>query len=189
MIDTGLPGFAPKITEYMQKNGFTLKQVTRILLTHVHRDHVGSLKPMINATGAKTFSHWLEAAFIAQKPAYDGPPKSEIDWEPIQVDETLKDGDSIDIFGGVEVLHTPGHTPGHISLYSKEQGILFTGDLFFNRENQLTLTPPEYTYHMQSAVVSARRVARLQFDTLLTYHGPPVVKGGWQRVEALVSKL
>lgn len=189
LVDTGLPGFSPKILEYLQRNGFKPEQIRRILVTHCHRDHVGSLKAMIDATKAKSISHWLEAAFIAQNPVYDGPPGSPPNWDPVRVDEVVKDGDELDVLGGVEVLHTPGHTPGHISFYSKELGILFIGDLLFNKDNKLILTPPEYTQHTQSAMISARRVVKLQFEHLLTYHGPPIVGGARQKVEALVSKL
>ncbi len=189
LLDTGYPGTAPKIKHHVEKNGFRLDQISRIILTHVHPDHVGSLRAIVDLTKARTFSHWVEAEFIAQRPAYDGPPGGGNRFDPVEVDEKFKDGDKIDLLGGLEILHTPGHTPGHISLYSEDQGILLTGDLFFNQGGNFTLTPPMYTHHTQSAIISARRVAKLKFDRVLTYHGPPILEGGKKRVEELVKTL
>ncbi|HLY77654.1 MAG TPA: MBL fold metallo-hydrolase, partial [Thermoplasmata archaeon] len=63
LIDTGLPGTAPKIELYLQKHGLSPGAIRSIFLTHLHRDHTGSLREMIARTHAKTYSHWIEAAY------------------------------------------------------------------------------------------------------------------------------
>ena len=55
--------------------------------------------------------------------------------KPLQVDEILREGQKLDVLGGLEVLETPGHTPGHISLFSPSTGILFVGDSIVSREH------------------------------------------------------
>lgn len=187
LIDTGLPGQEPAILAYLAKIHVAPSAVKKILLTHLHRDHTGSLAAVAKATGARTFAHWLEAAFIANDPKYDGPGTPPADG--FSVDESLKDGDAIDAGGGLVAFHTPGHTPGHTAYYQTERKLLFSGDLFFGDEGKLILTTPEYTHHMLSAQVSARRMSQLALDSLMTYHGGPFLKDASKAVRQLVGSF
>jgi glyoxylase-like metal-dependent hydrolase (beta-lactamase superfamily II) len=188
LIDTGLPGTAPKIESYLKKQNIPVSGIRSILITHLHRDHVGSLKEMISKTRAKTYSHWIEAAYIAMDPPYDGPGTPPA--EPVHIDEKFKDGDRFDLAGGVVAYHTPGHTPGHTSYYLPDRKILFAGDLFFGAgANDLALTPKEYTHHTLTAQISAHRMSELPITSLLPYHCGPFVTEGSARVKALVKKL
>jgi glyoxylase-like metal-dependent hydrolase (beta-lactamase superfamily II) len=185
LIDTGLPGAHAAIFAYMAKIKVEPTAVKHVLLTHLHRDHTGSLKAVAGQTHARTFAHWLEAAFIANDPKYDGPGSPPA--EGFAVDERLKDGDTVDAAGGLIAYHTPGHTPGHTSYYQPERKILFSGDLFFGGEETVMLTPPEYTHHTGTAQVSARRMSQLSIDSLMTYHGGPIVRSGGAAVRTLVQ--
>jgi glyoxylase-like metal-dependent hydrolase (beta-lactamase superfamily II) len=188
LLDTGVPGTAPKIDAYLKRHNIAPSAVRTIFLTHLHRDHTGSLRDMINRTHAKTYAHWLEAAFIAGDPPYDGPGSPPA--EPVDVDEKFKDGDHFDVAGGMIAYHTPGHTPGHTSYYLPARNILFAGDLFFPGEgNSISLTPKEYTHHMLSAQVSARRMAGLPVTSLLPYHAGPYLKDGTALMKALTKKF
>jgi glyoxylase-like metal-dependent hydrolase (beta-lactamase superfamily II) len=188
LLDTGLPGAHEAILHYLAKIHVEPSAIRRILITHLHLDHTGSLRKMIEATKARTFAHWIEASFIAGKPPYDGPgspPK-----EYVVIDEVLKDGDTIDAAGGLIAYHTPGHTPGHTSYYQAERKLLFTGDLFFgDGPNKATLTTPDYTLHTQTAQVSARRMSQLAVDSALTYHGGPILKDGARALREVVEQF
>jgi len=185
LIDTGLPGAHAAIERYMAQQKIDPTSVKKILLTHLHRDHVGSLKPMANRTHAKTYAHWIEAAYIACDPPYAGPGTPPA--EPFSVDETFKDGDTIDAAGGLIAYHTPGHTPGHTSYYQPERKLLFSGDLFFVNGEKVSLTPDEYTHHPTTALISARRMNQLSVDSLLSYHGGPILKNGGKAMRAFSS--
>ncbi len=187
LIDTGLPGTHAATLAYLKKIRVEPTSIRKILLTHLHRDHTGSLKALAEATRARTFAHWIEAAYIAQDPEYDGPGAPPA--EPFVVDETLKDGDAIDAAGGLIAYHTPGHTPGHTAFYHAERKLLFTGDLFFGDGADLILTVPDFTHHTPTAKISARRMGRLSVDSLLTYHGGPILKDGGAALRKLVAKL
>ncbi len=187
LIDTGLPGSHTATLSYLAKIRVEPTSVRKILLTHLHRDHTGSLRALAEKTRARTFAHWVEAEYLAERPKYDGPGTPPA--EPFTVDETLKDGDSVDAGGGLLAYHTPGHTPGHTSYYQAERKILFSGDLFFGSAEGLELTPPEYTQHMPTAQVSARRMAQLSVESLLTYHGGPLLRHGGAAVRALTQRL
>lgn len=187
LIDTGLPGAHEAIFAYLAKVHVTPSSVKKILLTHLHRDHTGSLHAVAEKTRARTFSHWIEAAYIALDPKYDGPGSPPA--EPFTVDEPFKDGDAIDAAGGLIAYHTPGHTPGHTSYYQPERKLLFSGDLFFVEGEKATLTPPDFTHHTASAKISARRMSQLTVDSLLSYHGGPILKNGGAAVRALTQHL
>ncbi|MCI4369508.1 MAG: MBL fold metallo-hydrolase [Thermoplasmata archaeon] len=185
LIDTGLPGSEAAIEAYAKKHGISMRSIAKILITHLHRDHTGSLRKMIEKTHARTFSHWVEAGFIAERPAYVGPGVAPS--EAVEIDERLKDGDRVDAAGGLIAYHTPGHTPGHTSFYQPERKILFSGDLFFGNGAQMSLTPPEYTLHMGTAQISARRMAELDALAVMSYHGGPFLTGGSKRMRELVA--
>ncbi len=187
LIDTGLPGAHEAIFGYLEKIHVAPTAVTKVLLTHLHRDHTGSLKAVAERTRARTFAHWIEAAYIAMDPKYDGPGTPPA--EPFTVAETLKDGDSVDAAGGLIAYHTPGHTPGHLSYYQPERKLLFSGDLFFVEGEKVILTVPDFTHHTPTAKISARRMGQLTIDSLLTYHGGPVLKNGGHAIRALTHKL
>jgi glyoxylase-like metal-dependent hydrolase (beta-lactamase superfamily II) len=182
LIDTGLPGAHAAIEAYLAKLKIEPTSIKKILITHLHLDHVGGLRALANRTRAKTFCHWIDAAYIAGDPPYKGPGVPPA--ESFTVDETLKDGDTIDAAGGLIAYHTPGHTPGHTSFYQAERKLLFSGDLFFVDGDHVALTPPEYTLDVTTALISARRMNQLAVDHLLTYHGGPVLKNGGHAMRA-----
>ncbi len=188
LVDTGLPGSHAAILAYLARLKVEPTAVKKILLTHLHRDHTGGLQVITERTRARTFAHWIEAAYLAMDPKYDGP--GSLPTEPFRVDETLKDGDNVDAAGGLVAYHTPGHTPGHVSYYQPEHKLLFTGDLLIGQPgDEVILTVPDFTHHTPTAKISARRMGQLAVDSLLTYHGGPVLHKGGPALRALLDKL
>jgi glyoxylase-like metal-dependent hydrolase (beta-lactamase superfamily II) len=182
MIDTGLPETDAAVGAYLAKHRIEPTSIKKILITHLHRDHTGGLKALAHLTRAKTFAHWIDAAYIADEPAYKGPGAPPL--EPFKVDETLKDGDSIDAAGGLIAYHTPGHTPGHIAFYQPERKLLFSGDLFFVEGAAVALSPRDFTIDPPTALISARRMNQLSVEALLSYHGGPLTKNAGPAMRA-----
>ncbi len=188
LIDTGLPGAHAAVERYLALLKVEPTSVKKILLTHLHRDHVGSLKPLANRTHAKTYAHWIEAAFIACDPVYDGPGTPPA--EPFTVDETFKDGDPIDAAGGLIAYHTPGaHARTHFVLPTGAQTPLLGRPVLRAEGEKVLLTLPEFTHHSPTALISARRMNQLSVDSLLTYHGGPVLKNGGKAMRAFTRKI
>ncbi|MDQ3868365.1 MAG: MBL fold metallo-hydrolase, partial [Thermoproteota archaeon] len=108
--------------------------------------------------------------------------------EPIIVDEQVSDGNMI---GSLKVIHTPGHTPGHISLYYDEDRILFGADTIYKHvfgAEGMYISPPIVSIDSVTATVSAQRLAKIKFDKLLMSHqDSPLLERARESVEELVS--
>lgn len=211
LIDTCFASELPKLKAYIANAGYEMKNIKRIILTHVHTDHTEAANEIKKLTGAKIFSYWSEASYLAQNPKYGGPPSHEsipmllqkfgvnvedvikkfgpLNLEPIIVDEKLNDNDNI-VGTNLQVIHTPGHTPGHISLFHKEYRILFGADFLLNSVlgiEGLFIPPSTVSIDPLTALISAQRVSLVKFDKLLLAHqSEPILEGGQKAVEKVV---
>jgi len=98
-----------------------------------------------------------------------------------------QEGDELPVLGGLRVLHTPGHTPGSICLYSATRRLLIVGDLLQRMRGQVTLPNYFFTDDMALARRSIARLADLDVETILFSHYPPVRQGGREALRALAS--
>ncbi len=94
--------------------------------------------------------------------------------EPLKVDEILTEGQLLPVLGGLQVLATPGHTPGHISLFSPSTGVLFVGDSIISRDGSLVGSIPANTWDAEQAAASVRKQAALGARVVCSGHGPVV---------------
>jgi glyoxylase-like metal-dependent hydrolase (beta-lactamase superfamily II) len=111
--------------------------------------------------------------------------------EPVGVDEHLEDGERLDIAGGIRVIFTPGHTPGHLSLYLERSKVLIAGDALRAERGSLNGPNPAMTLEMRTALQSLRTLADLEIDTIVCYHGGVVsedANGQLRRVIQEVSR-
>jgi hydroxyacylglutathione hydrolase len=108
-----------------------VKTVEAILLTHTHFDHVGAVAPMAKATGAPVYCPKLEVPVLADIMAW-------VPWpgigpfESYDADETLEGGEKLSLAGlDIDVLFTPGHSPGHVTYSIPGEGVILSGDVLF----------------------------------------------------------
>ena len=87
------------------------------------------------------------------------------------MDERLEDGERLDPAGGIRVIFTPGHTPGHLSLYLENSKILISGDALTSQDGTLNGPNPVMTLDRQTAGESVRKLAELDVQTIVCYHG------------------
>ena len=191
LIDAGLPGNHKKILKYISDLGHTPTDLKRIIITHADIDHIGSLSALKKASGAQILTSKIEAEAMAQ-----GKPSRQIQsgmvlrkvlmgimlhfMPPIAVeaDVILNEGQILPVLGGLRVVETPGHTPGHISLFSPSTGILFTGDSIVTQEGVLVRSVKANTWDEAKADESARKQAALGAQIVCPGHGAVVKEAG-----------
>ncbi len=141
LLDTGLIGEPWQIRWRLRQLGLGPRDVQAILLTHGHLDHTGNLAWAKAWTGAPIYAHPAEQVHIDGTFPYAGPAR----WcgrlecagrtvlrtgAPVKIDVALGDGDELPFWGGLRVVHLPGHTLGHCGFFSARHSVLFCGDLF-----------------------------------------------------------
>jgi hydroxyacylglutathione hydrolase len=111
--------------------GLGIKTVDAILLTHTHFDHVGAVAPLARATSAPVYCPELETRVLAN--IMDFVPWPGIGpFESYDADQTVKGGETLELAGlTVDVIFTPGHSPGHVTYAIRDEDALFSGDVLF----------------------------------------------------------
>ncbi len=215
LIDACFSADFPQLKEYLHNAGYEISDIKRIVITHIHPNHTQAVNEIKRQSGGvlEILSHWAEAAYLNHNPPYAGPPSEEtilnffnqlglkpedifkkygsFDVEPIKVDRQLQDGDMVG--KSLQVIHTPGHTPGHISLYSKQHGIIFGGD-FMSKSvmdiDGLYVPPSTLSIDPTTATISARRISNLKSDTLLLAHqDAPLLENASKEVQRAVATI
>ena len=189
IIDTGLPRSEKKILAYITNLGKSAQDVKRIILTHSDFDHIGALPALHGATGAHTYASQIEAGAIAAgKPSREIKPsgfsmqrvlftlmRPFFKATPFQVDEILTDGQILPVLGGLHVVATPGHTPGHISLFLPALSVLFCGDSMVTDKNGIHGSRSGVTWDEAKARESESKQAALGARIVCSGHGPVVM--------------
>jgi glyoxylase-like metal-dependent hydrolase (beta-lactamase superfamily II) len=191
LIDTGLSRDRQKILEYIITLGRGPKDMVRIILTHADGDHVGGLAGLQTASGARTYASAVEAKAIAAgipsrplKPqgaqgivfALLQPVMARImRAAPATADEIVHDGQVLPVLGGLRIVSTPGHTPGHISLYAPSAGILFVGDSLVAEGDGLRASRGMNTWDQAKANDSVTLQAALGARIVCSGHGPVIM--------------
>jgi glyoxylase-like metal-dependent hydrolase (beta-lactamase superfamily II) len=182
LVDAGLPGQAEAIGAALVEAGIGVRDLRRIIFTHQDLDHVGSGADLVRQSGARVLAHPADAPHIDGSLRLLKPSPEMLEQrpqmretlerlEPVGVDEHLEDGDRLDLTGGTRVIFTPGHTPGHLCLYLERSKVLVAGDALTAEGGHLNGPNPSMTLEMRPAMQSIRRLAELEIDTIVCYHG------------------
>ena len=211
LVDAALPGYAASIARAAEERFGPGARPAAIILSHGHFDHRGSLDELLRTWDVPVFAHRLEMAYLTGRSPYPPPdplvgggamawlsrlyPRDPIDLGP-RVHELPSDG-SVPDAAEWRWIHTPGHTPGHISLYREVDRTLFTGDAVCTTKQEsatAALTqrcelhgPPAYfTQDWDRARESVRKLAALAPELIVSSHGQP---WGGAAVREMLFKL
>ncbi len=190
LVDTSLPNSMPRIARQLEQHGHTLSEVKRILITHAHPDHIGSVGALQKATGAQVYAHPKDAPVISGTAPMARPRPEDLDWtgramlrvmpsawvkEPAQVQCEVREGDTLEeILPGLVVIELPGHSPGQIGFCWPGKRLLFGGDVLM-RLGGLRLPMAAATPDMAEAKRSIRKVTDMGIDILCLGHGAPLI--------------
>lgn len=173
LVDTGLPGTLPDVEGVLDELGLDWRAVGNIILTHHHGDHAGNIDEVAGLAP--------DAAVHIGAPDLDRVPTS-VPLRPVE------DGDRV---FDLEVVATPGHTPGHVSIWDEAAGILVAGDALNTRNGTLNSASADtrFTDDGPLADQSVQRLATLGFEVLLVGHGDPITTAADTAVQDLATIL
>lgn len=168
LIDVGLPDSIATIEQNLEEHDYTLSDIEYILFTHQDFDHCGGAGAVLERTDATVMAHEADA------PAIDGreqPIKGDDRYPAVDVDIELVGGETLQMGDhSLELIHTPGHTPGHLSVLVDDD-LLIAGDAV-NKESDGFAGPRErFTPDMETATASVHRLSFRNFETVHCFHG------------------
>jgi glyoxylase-like metal-dependent hydrolase (beta-lactamase superfamily II) len=202
LVDTLFDSDAHRVLDLIRQMGRTPRDLKQIVLTHAHRSHLGGLAKLRELSGALVYAHEWEADIIAgerpQQPVTlvpHGPlstyylrvglalgrPKH----KPCPVDRTLTEGDAV---GPFQVVHIPGHTPGHMAFHDAERGVLAVGDAVATWP-RLGAGWPAFNLNERLYRVSFQRLAPFEAKVVAVGHGEPLTTDAADRVHELAEQL
>jgi glyoxylase-like metal-dependent hydrolase (beta-lactamase superfamily II) len=199
LVDTGFASTAGKIKRVAEQLFWPQVSPSAIVLTHGHFDHTGSVKALSDEWGVPVYAHYLEAPYLTGRSAYPPPdptvggglfsllsfmyPRQPQDLEGRLL--LLPENGNIPGLNEWKYIHTPGHAPGHVSLYRERDGVLLAGDAFVTTRQESLLSvltqkkqvsgPPKYfTYDWLAAERSVKHFAALRPSLVAAGHGRPM---------------
>lgn len=199
LVDTGLASNGAKIHRVAEQLFWPQVAPSAIILTHGHFDHTGAVRKLADEWDIPVYAHYLEAPYLTGRSSYPPPdptvggglfswfsflyPKRPLDLEGRLL--MLPENGNVPALKEWKYIHTPGHTPGHISLYRERDGVLLAGDAFvttrqesvlsvISQEKKLSGPPKYYTYDWLAAERSVKTLAALSPAVVATGHGRPM---------------
>ena len=205
LVDAGMSGDVPRIVSQIESLGHAIEQLEAVVITHAHGDHTGGVPGLVGRSSARVMAHSDEVPFIEgdRNLPTRSPAMRLIRWlddlisgrgDGLAVAGPLEDRDRLNFLGGLRVIHTPGHTPGSISLYQEERGILFCGDLLFNGDlftgrGGLRQAPRFFSADPDEATKSLHALSPLDVRVLCVGHGEPVVLESSTRMQRVLENV
>ena len=167
LLDTGMPGDAGRIRRVLAAAGVGPRDVRAIVLTHGHLDHAGTAAELRAWTGAPIYAHPLEQAHLAGVFPYQGPARvtqmleavgrAVFGYRPATIDVPIADGEVLPFWGGLRVVHLPGHTLGHCGFHSGRHDLLFSGDLWVRFMMRTQASPRIFSDDYRQVPASLRK--------------------------------
>ncbi|WP_340008568.1 MBL fold metallo-hydrolase [Paenibacillus sp. FSL K6-0276] len=197
LIDTGFPGLLPKFKEALKEANVPWEQLHTVIITHQDLDHIGSLPALLSDENLDltVLAHEIEKPYIEGErmllkhtpealAAAEAmiPPHVPEEWRRAflsvlsnppkgRVDQILADGEKLPLAGGITIIHTPGHSPGHLSLYHHNSRTLIAADALTVQDGELRGPTPSATPDMKQALSSLTKFSEYKIDRVICYHG------------------
>jgi glyoxylase-like metal-dependent hydrolase (beta-lactamase superfamily II) len=197
LVDCGMKSAPPRIVAGLAAIGKHPSDVQRILLTHAHNDHVGGAAEVARQTGAPLAAHAEDATYV--EAGHHPPPDTSLlagrlvarlpmgTFAPVSVSERLTDGQLLDVGGGLRVVATPGHTPGHISLLHEPTRTVITGDAIFNAFG-LRYPPRVFCTDFRLNARTAHVLGELEYERAGFTHGPEITINAREAVRGFLKR-
>jgi glyoxylase-like metal-dependent hydrolase (beta-lactamase superfamily II) len=203
LIDTGFRGSTSNLVSFIHKIGRSPEEIGLIILTHNHLDHSGGLEDLRKLTKAKVAAPRADFIINGDTIPYPAgnylgkllkvpalsPIKHRLVLQAKDIEILLDGNEVLPVFGGLQVIATPGHTMGSISLYAPQHKMLFVGDALNKHQEILRMPLRTVSTNLQEARASIRRMAELDVEILCTGHGRPMMQNAKANLQALAARL
>lgn len=215
LVDTGIPGSLEILKIQMNKVSVPFEKLSKVIITHQDFDHMGGLSSIVEEASenqVEVLCHESEKEYIegSKTPikltddflikirsianSYTYKKQKEVtkilDNYYAKVDNILTDGQFLDICGGINIIHTPGHTPGHICLYLKKYKTLIAGDALTVINGELYGPNQHKTLDLKLALNSLNKLTEYNIKTVICCHGGIYNKNVNKRIpEVIKSEL
>ncbi len=194
LIDTSLSYKLNGLERALAEIGKGINDVGLILHTHGHVDHTGNTTFIKENSNAIVYGHKLDEIYFDGANKYNGLRKVcgalegfasfILSFSPPLIDKYLFGGEMFDLLNGLEVIHTPGHTPGSVCYYSKKRGILFSGDTLQHRNgNVVRVHRSIYSENSKVEEESVEMLLQLCFDKLLSGHHELILSNASEKLK------
>ena len=200
LIDTLFDPTPAIVTDQIYRLGYTLTDLHSIVLTHAHRSHLGGLAALKRLSGAMVYAHAWEMDIIAgerKAQAVSWRPQDPLvtfhfqignnlgvtSHPPCRVDQSVDNGDHL---GPLEVIHAPGHSPGHLAFYLPEHKVLFTGDAVVTSPKFMGGWPA-FALNKRQQAETLRRLATYDVEIVAVGHGEPIRQQAKSRLRSLIG--
>jgi len=197
LVDAGFPGQVEQFREAFAQAGVPFERLSRIIISHSDTDHIGGLAGILNASPQKitVLAHEKEKPYIQAEllPIRLTQMEDQLKTLPEErrqqmaglcanlranyknmkanVDATVEDGEVLPYCGGITVIYTPGHTPGHICLYHQQSKTLITGDALYVQGEVLVHSPGFICLDKEQYDQSLKKLTLFDIETVICYHG------------------
>ena len=192
LIDCGYAGSGSRIEGAMRLHGLRLDELARVVMTHGHPDHAGSARELA-ARGIPILIHPADAANlgVTWRDVVQRPTRGRVfaAMTPTPPDVVpIEDGQVLPMLGGLQVVHTPGHTPGSVCLYGARDRVLFVGDTLQRRFGRVSFASGLYSDDHAAARRSVKRLAALDVETIVFSHFATLEGGAAEVLAALADR-
>jgi glyoxylase-like metal-dependent hydrolase (beta-lactamase superfamily II) len=210
LVDCGYAGFLPLLENAAQQHGLSIQALTGVLITHHDVDHLGGLAELKAAyPRVKVYASAIEEPYVSGRARslrlrqaeslYQTLPEAErpgalafqqllSQIQPVPVDYAFTGDEAAPFMPGIRIVNTPGHTPGHISLYVPTRRLLIAADALVYEAGEFDIANPQFTLDLPAAVASVRKLQGLAADAVVCYHGGVVEGDIAEKLERLRSK-
>lgn len=193
LIDTGLIGSGRAVQRYVTRIGRSMDDLGQIICTHAHPDHIGAVREIAGDREVEVLMHPADLAGLSVRlrDAVANRNRGQLiayfTRHPGEA-TPIEDGQLLPMLGGLEVVHTPGHTPGSVCLYARQHKLLFTGDLLQVIRGKVTFASTVFSDDIGLARASVARMAELDVETIAFSHYPPCREGANEVLRDLAAR-